>query len=121
MLQLITKKIKRAKTDPQLGLEFDNPERPEADNLLKIYSILSNLNREEAAQKCSEMGWGKFKPLLTDATVSALQPIQAKYQKLMAEPEEIYGVLKEGRDKAEEVAQRTLQRAKKALGFLEIG
>ena len=69
---LITKKVKRAKTDPHLGLEFDNKERPEANNLLTIYSILSGLNREEVLAKCSDMGWGKFKPLLTEKSKTFL-------------------------------------------------
>ena len=45
---LITKKIKRAKTDSQLGLEFGNPNRPEADNLLSLYSLLSGKDRQIA-------------------------------------------------------------------------
>ena len=47
--ELITKKIKRAKTDPERGLEFGNPDRPETDNLLGLYAILSGKEREQAA------------------------------------------------------------------------
>ena len=55
--ELITKKIKRAKTDPERGLEFGNPGRPETDNLLGLYAILSGKGREAAAAECAEMGW----------------------------------------------------------------
>ena len=116
--ELITKKIKRAKTDPQMGLQFGNPDRPEADNLLGIYAILSGLGRDAAAQECAEMGWGTFKPLLADATVSALQPIQHRYQQLMGDRIELIRVLDQGRTRAQETAQVTLQRVRQALGFL---
>ena len=115
--ELITKKIKRAKTDPERGLEFGNPDRPETDNLLGLYAILSGKEREQAATECSEMGWGQFKPLLADATVNALEPIQARYRELMQDPTELDQVLSTGREKAETVANATLERVRDALGF----
>ena len=115
--ELITKKIKRAKTDPERGLEFGNPKRPETDNLLGLYAILSGKGREQAACECAEMGWGQFKPLLADATVDALEPIQARYGELMRDPAELDQVLSEGREKAETVANATLERVREALGF----
>ena len=115
--ELITKKIKRAKTDPERGLEFGNPDRPETDNLLGLYAILSGKGREQAATECAEMGWGQFKPLLAEATVSALEPIQARYRELMQDPTELDQVLRTGREKAETVANATLERVREALGF----
>ena len=115
--ELITKKIKRAKTDPERGLEFGNPDRPETENLLGLYAILSGKGREQAATECAEMGWGQFKPLLADATVSALEPIQARYRELMQDPIELDQVLRTGREKAETVANATLERVRDALGF----
>ena len=117
--ELITKKIKRAKTDPERGLEFGNPDRPETDNLLGLYAILSGKGRKQAATECSEMGWGKFKPLLADATVNALEPIQARYRELMQDPTELDQVLSTGREKAETVANATLERVRDALGFAQ--
>ena len=115
--ELITKKIKRAKTDPERGLEFGNPDRPETDNLLGLYAILSGKGREQAATECAEMGWGQFKPLLAEATVNALEPIQARYRELMQDPTELDHVLNTGREKAETVANATLERVRDALGF----
>ena len=115
--ELITKKIKRAKTDPERGLEFGNPDRPETDNLLGLYAILSGKGREQAATECAEMGWGQFKPLLAEATVNALEPIQARYRELMQDPTELDQVLRTGREKAETVANATLERVRDALGF----
>ena len=115
--ELITKKIKRAKTDPERGLEFGNPDRPETDNLLGLYAILCGKGRDQAATECAEMGWGQFKPLLAEATVSALEPIQARYRELMQDPTELDQVLRTGREKAETVANATLERVRDALGF----
>ncbi|QNI91966.1 tryptophan--tRNA ligase [Synechococcus sp. BOUM118] len=115
--ELITKKIKRAKTDPERGLEFSNPDRPETDNLLGLYAILSGKGREAAADECAYMGWGQFKPLLADAAVAALEPIQARHKELMADRVELDRVLAKGRDQAESVANASLERVRDALGF----
>ncbi len=114
---LITKKIKKAKTDSEIGLEFNNPIRPEANNLLNIYSIISGKDPEDVAIECKNIGWGKFKPLFTEAMITALSPIQNKYNDLMNDPYELTNVLKEGKIKAEEVSQETLKKVKNALGF----
>lgn len=115
--ELITKKIKRAKTDPERGLEFGNPDRPETDNLLGLYAILSGQERSSVANECADMGWGQFKPLLAEAAVAALEPIQARYKALINDPEELNHVLDQGRQKAEAVANATLNRVRKSLGF----
>lgn len=116
--ELITKKIKRAKTDPTMGLEFGNPERPEADNLLGLYALLSGKGRETAAAECAAMGWGSFKPLLAEATVEALRPVQERYRQWRADPAALHAVLKQGREQADNVAQATLERVRTSLGFL---
>ena len=116
--ELITKKIKRAKTDPTMGLEFGNPERPEADNLLGLYAILSGKGRETAAVECASMGWGTFKPLLAEAAVEALRPVQERYAELRADQTTLATVLREGRERANAVASDSLQRVRDVLGFL---
>lgn len=116
--ELITKKIKRAKTDPTMGLEFGNAERPEADNLLGLYAILSGKGRDAAAAECADMGWGTFKPLLAEAAVEALRPVQERYAELRADQGALEAVLKQGRERADAVASESLQRVRDALGFL---
>ncbi|MFO0075025.1 MAG: tryptophan--tRNA ligase [Cyanobacteriota bacterium] len=116
--ELITKKIKRAKTDPVMGLEFGNPERPEADNLLGLYALLSGRSRDEAATECAAMGWGAFKPLLAEATVEALRPVQQRYAELRADSTGLEQVLHQGRERASQVATETLARVHEVLGFL---
>lgn len=115
--ELITKKIKRAKTDPERGLWFDDPARPECHNLLSLYMILSGQTKEAVAAECRDMGWGQFKPLLAETAVTALAPIQEKYNALMADRGYLESILKAGREKAAAVADATLARVKQSLGF----
>jgi tryptophanyl-tRNA synthetase len=113
----IQHKIKRCKTDPIRGLVFDDSDRPECNNLLNLYMILSNQTKEAVAAECQDMGWGQFKPLLTDAAIATLKPIQDQYHAIMAEPGYIESVLKEGRVKAGAIANQTLAKVKAALGY----
>jgi tryptophanyl-tRNA synthetase len=115
--EVITKKIKRAKTDPQRGLWFDDPERPECHNLLSLYMILSGQTKEAVAAECQEMGWGQFKPLLAETAVEALAPIQSRLHELMADRTYLEKLLKTGNEKAGEIAAHTLKKVKDALGF----
>lgn len=114
----IKRKIKKCKTDPIKGLTFDDPERPECHNLLTLYQILGNKTKEEVITECQDMGWGQFKPLLTETAIAALQPIQEKYHDLMSDRAYLDSVLRDGAHKASAVADQTLTRVKDALGFL---
>jgi tryptophanyl-tRNA synthetase len=116
--ELVVKKIKRAKTDPTMGLEFGNPERPEADNLLGLYALLAGKSRSQAAEQCGAMGWGTFKPLLAEAAVEALRPVQQRYQEWRQQPGAVAEVLRNGQHKAAAVADETLKRVRETLGFL---
>lgn len=115
--EVIQNKIKRCKTDPIRGLTFGDPERPECNNLLTLYMILSGKSKEAVAAECQDMGWGQFKPLLTETTIAALKPIQEKYNEIMSDPDYLESVLREGREKASAVANQTLNKAKKAMGY----
>jgi tryptophanyl-tRNA synthetase len=117
-VDLIAKKIKRTKTDPIKGLTFDDPERPECHNLLTLYSLLSKQSKEAVSKECENMGWGDFKPLLTDVVITALEPIQKRYQEIMADPSYLKDILEQGRIKAQTVAEKNLARVQDALGFL---
>ncbi len=114
----IARKIKKCKTDPIKGLTFDDPERPECHNLLTLYQLLAKKTKAEVAAECQDMGWGQFKPLLTEAAIEALKPIQEKYHDLMSDREYLNSVLRQGAATAATVANRTLTRVKNALGYL---
>ncbi|MEP0859053.1 tryptophan--tRNA ligase [Trichocoleus sp. DQ-U1] len=113
----IQNKIKRCKTDSVRGLTFNDSERPEARNLLTLYMVLSSKTKEEVAAECQDMGWGQFKPLLTETTINALKPIQEKYQAVMDDKGYLESVLRDGRQKAEAIASVTLAQVKAALGY----
>jgi tryptophanyl-tRNA synthetase len=113
----IQKKIKRCKTDATRGLWFDDPERPECHNLLGLYALLANKTKPEVASECAEMGWGQFKPLLTETMITALRPIQERYRSVIQDQGYLESVLRQGRDQAATVANATLRQVKDALGF----
>lgn len=110
-------KIKRCKTDPIRGMTFDDPERPECNNLLTLYMLLSGKTKQEVATECQDMGWGQFKPLLTETMIAALKPIQEKYQAVTDDKGYLESVLRDGREKAEAIANVTLSQVKGALGY----
>ncbi|CAM6022884.1 unnamed protein product [Sphagnum balticum] len=114
----IVNKIKRCKTDSVVGMEFGNEERPECNNLLAIYQLVSGKTQQEVVEECAEMSWGQFKPVLTEALVMHLQPIQEKYAEVVADPVYLDSILAEGAAKANLIADSTLQNVYNAMGFL---
>jgi tryptophanyl-tRNA synthetase len=79
--------------------------------------LLSGQSKESVAQACADMGWGQFKPLLTETMVEALRPIQEKFHGLMDDRTYLESILKQGREKAEAIAVVTLGKVKTALGY----
>lgn len=116
--KLVTKKIKSAKTDSVEGLEFDNPDRPECQNLLTMYSVVTGKAKVEIAAEVADMSWGAFKPLLADAVVEHLRPYQDRYDEIISDPGELDRILSNGADAAKEVAVVTVERVRDAMGFL---
>ena len=118
--EIISKKIKRAKSDSYVGLEFNNPERSESRNLLMIYSILSGKEISQCENEFSETGWGTFKKLIAEQLIESLTPIQEKYKVLINDPHQLNNILLEGKERADDLAQKTLKRVKSTLGFFEM-
>lgn len=116
---VIANKIKRCKTDSFPGLEFDNPDRPECNNLLSVYQLVTGKTKEEVAQECKNMNWGTFKVVLTDALVAHLNPIQVRYEEIISDTGYLDGVLAEGAEKAASIADATLKNVYQAMGFLQ--
>jgi tryptophanyl-tRNA synthetase len=115
----IREKLKRCKTDSIEGIEWDNPDRPEATNLLNIYlAVQPGRNKEDILKEVSNMSWGQFKPLLADAVVNHLQPIQERYYEVRNDEEKLNQILKDGAAAANAVAKQTLFETKVAMGFV---
>ncbi|GAB4218133.1 MAG: tryptophan--tRNA ligase [Synechococcales cyanobacterium] len=116
----IKRKIQKCKTDAVRGLTFGDPQRPEADNLLTLYQLLSGKTKAAVAEECAAMGWGQFKPLLTEATITALAPIRETYGELVRDPGYLMQLIRESAAKAGDVAADTLRKTRAAMGFLPI-
>ena len=100
------------------ALELDNPERPEAKNLLTIYQCVTGMSKEAVAAEVESLRWGDFKPRLADAVVDHLSPIQQRYQEVMGDPAMLDAVLAEGAAAAALEANATLTNVRQAMGFV---
>lgn len=117
--KVIRDKIKRCKTDGIKGIEWDNPERPEATNLLNIFAAVQpDRSREDILEQVQGMSWGDFKPVLADAVVAHLEPIQERYYAVREDDQYLQQVLQEGAQAARDVASRTLYATRVAMGFV---
>ena len=125
----ISNKIRKAKTDP-LPLPdlscLTNEEkfnediimnRPEAVNLLNIYSALSNEDTKTVVSKFSEKQFSFFKNELNQLSVETLSPITREMRKLLDDKSYLEEILNNGRDKANIIAEPILKEVKKIIGF----
>jgi tryptophanyl-tRNA synthetase len=114
---VIRRKIRRAVTDS--GSEVrGGPDKPALENLLTIYSALSGDTAEAIVERYAGRGYADFKNDLAEVVVESLAPVQARVKELQADKSFTLGVLKEGAERAEAVAERTLARARERLGMV---
>ena len=115
----IVNKIKKAKTDPlpmPSSLE-DLNNRPEAKNLIGIYSSLNDTTLEKTVKEFSEKNFSDFKKILSDVCVEKIEPISNKIKKLLNEKNYIDKILSEGSKKAEDIASKKIKNIKEIVGF----
>ena len=117
---LIAKKVRKARTDPEpLPETMDElAERPEARNLVTIYSALANIPANDVLADFAGKGFGDFKPALADLTVSVLEPVSARFNELKGDVTAIDSILQAGAEKAAAAAEPVLSDAYRALGLL---
>ena len=115
----IVNKIKKAKTDalpmPNTNEELDD--RPEAKNLIGIYSSLSNVNLDDTITKFSGKNFSEFKQDLSQVLVDKICPISNEIDKLMKDKMFLDKILKDGCDKANEIASKKLKEIQEIVGF----
>ncbi|MGI4776200.1 MAG: tryptophan--tRNA ligase [Janthinobacterium lividum] len=116
----ISYKIKRAKTDSIAEISYDLAQRPEISNLLSIFSTLSGEAIPAIIDKYSGKEFSKFKSDLAEIIDAKLSPIRLKYCDLLNNEDYISQVLKEGADKAREIASSTLDQVKNLFGLLNL-
>ena len=115
----ISNKIKKAKTDTQSLPDSDKDlnKRPEAENLLGIYSSLSNQSLKDSINEFSGKNFSEFKKKLADLVVEKISPISLEINKLQNDINFIDSVLKEGGEKANKIASKKVEEMKKIVGF----
>ena len=115
----IAQKIRKAKTDPEplpedpAGLEG----RPEAKNLVGIYSAVADESVEQVLARFAGQGFGAFKPALADALVALLHPLRARLEELRNDPAELDRLLAAGSAQAAELGLPVLKDAYNAVGL----
>jgi tryptophanyl-tRNA synthetase len=116
----ISKKFKRATTDPEpLPSEVDGLKgRAEADNLVGIYAALSDTTKQAVLQQFGGQGWGAFKPALADLAVAKLGPIAGEVRRMVADPGYIDGFMADGAERANVIAEQTMADVRKIVGFV---
>ncbi len=115
----IAQKIRRAKTDPEaLPSEPEGlVDRPEARNLVGIFSGLSGRTEAHILAEYGGQGFGVFKPALAELAVDVISPISQKMNQLLAEPDEIDKLLASGAEQAFVITGPVLQDVKKIIGL----
>ena len=116
----IVRKIKRAVTDmdPEMGVRYDIQNKPGVANLMSMLSATTGQGFDAISTEYSGKGYGKLKQAVADAVVECLKPVQEKYRELRADTEGLRRVLRDGAEKANATADRTVARVHDVLGFI---
>ena len=109
------KLIKKAKTDSQRTITYDPSERPEVSNLLMLASLCNGRDPRQLAEEIGDGGAGKLKALVTEAINDYFAPIRQRRQELADNEDYLLEVLHAGNDKANQVANETLDNVRKAM------
>lgn len=115
----IIRKFKRAVTDSEACVKYDAENKAGVSNLLSIYSAFTSKSFEEAEKEFAGKGYGEFKLAVGEVVADKLAPIQAEQAKLLADKAYLQGVLKSGAERAAKIANKTLFKVYKKIGFLE--
>ena len=113
----VRRKIKRAVTDSDGEIRFDPENKPGVSNLLSIVSALSGQSVESLCEELQGQGYGALKARTTDCVIAALEPLQAEFNRLIADKAYLMGILTESAEKASYLAVKTLRKVQKKIGF----
>ncbi len=116
----IALKIRRAKTDPEpLPSEMHGlAGRPEAENLIGIFSALSGQSKEDVLKQFGGGQFSSFKAALVDLAVAKLGPVTSEMKRLSDDPAYIDSVLKNGAERARAAARPNMDAVKDIVGFV---
>ena len=115
----IINKIKKAKTDtlPLPATSADLEKRPEAKNLMSIYSSIVDVNLDDTINKFSGKNFSEFKENLSQVLVDKIIPISNEIKKLLKEKSFLDQILDSGRQKADKIASEKVKKIQEIMGF----
>ena len=115
----IINKIKKAKTDPlPMPLSVDElDKRPEAKNLIGIYSSITGSNLENSINQFSGKNFSEFKDNLSQVVVDKIIPISTEIKKLLHDKKYLDKILSEGAEKASNIASQKIKKIHEIVGF----
>ena len=115
----ISNKIKKAKTDPLPlpGETKDLAKRPEAENLLGIYSSLKNQSLENSLGEFNGKNFSEFKEKLSEVLTERIEPISKEIKRLLEDKKYLDEILLEGSNKADKIASKKIKEIKELVGF----
>ena len=114
----IVRKFKRAVTDCDACVHFDPANKPGISNLMTIYCAATGKSLEEAEQSFCNQGYGVFKPAVADSVVELLRPIREETERLLKDKGYLESIYKEGAQQAQYLANKTLRKVQKKIGFV---
>lgn len=119
-LNVIAKKIKSAVTDSEGIIEYRENDITKAgiNNLLSIMSAVTGRSPSEIAEDYSGKGYGDFKADVAEAVVETIRPIRAEYDRLITDKQYLTDICARGAQTAERIANRTLNKVYKKVGFV---
>lgn len=113
----IIRKFKRAVTDSEAKVCIGE-EKHGINNLMGIYSAITGKTLDEITKEFDGKGYGEFKLVVGEAVADELAPIKARYDELIADKKTLEEIYKNGAEKASYVANKTLYKAMKKVGFV---
>ena len=116
---IIVNKIKKAKTDslPLPSSISELNERPEAKNLLGIYSSMTNSTLDKSVKDFKGKNFSDFKEKLGEVLVEKINPISIEIKKLINDKEFLDKILLDGYNKANDIASKKIKKMKEIVGF----
>ena len=116
----IIKKIKKEKTDSQpipSKIE-DLKNRPEALNLINIYSFITDKTLEKTLVSMEGKDFSKLKKELSDILIATICPIGKKIRELKKDEKHLIEILKNGSNRAKKIAKTNIDKVKDIVGFI---
>ena len=116
----IIQKVKKAKTDNDVidnDIYDENSKRYEAQNLINIYSNLAEISQNDVLRKFQGKKFSEFKDDFSDLLINKIFPISEKINMLRKDEDYLLKLLKQGNEKASEIADKNILEVKKIIGI----